>query len=125
MNAKVEEQASGLDTAKLVLAAVLLIGAIGAFYYFEAHSLLLRVLGLLVVAGVAVAVASQTAVGRRSWAFISDANMEVRKVVWPTRQETLQTTLVVIVMVILMGLLLWLFDMLLLTIVRALTGKGG
>ena len=125
MNAKVEEQASGLDTAKLALAAVLLVGAIAAFYFFEAHSLLLRVIGLLAAAGAAVAVASQTAIGRRAWAFVSDANMEVRKVVWPTRQETLQTTLIVIVMVILMGLLLWLFDMMLLAIVRALTGQGG
>ena len=54
-----------------------------------------------------------------------DAKLEVRKVVWPTRQETIQTTLVVLVMVLIIGILLWLVDMLLLAIVRALTGQGG
>jgi preprotein translocase subunit SecE len=51
--------------------------------------------------------------------------MEVRKVVWPTRQETIQTTLIVIVMVFLLGILLWLFDMVLMSILRFLTGQGG
>jgi preprotein translocase subunit SecE len=51
--------------------------------------------------------------------------MEVRKVVWPTRQETLQTTLIVIVMVLILGILLWLFDMVLMAILRFLTGTGG
>jgi preprotein translocase subunit SecE len=51
--------------------------------------------------------------------------MEVRKVVWPTRQETMQTTLIVIVMVFLLGILLWLFDMVLMSILRFLTGQGG
>jgi preprotein translocase subunit SecE len=51
--------------------------------------------------------------------------MEVRKVVWPTRQETIQTTLIVMVMVFLLGVLLWLFDMVLMSILRFLTGQGG
>ena len=51
--------------------------------------------------------------------------MEVRKVVWPTRQETIQTTLVVFAMVLVMGVVLWLFDMLLMATVKALTGQGG
>jgi preprotein translocase subunit SecE len=51
--------------------------------------------------------------------------MEVRKVVWPTRQETLQTTLVVIVMVLILAIIMWLFDMALMAILQAVTGKGG
>ena len=125
MNAKAEVQNSGMDNAKLALAAVLVIAAIAAFYHFAAYSLLLRVLGLLAVCGVSVLVAMQTAVGRRTWQFAVDAKMEVRKVVWPSRQETIQTTLVVFAMVMVMAIVLWLFDTLLLTIVRALTGQGG
>lgn len=66
-----------------------------------------------------------TAPGRVLWQFASDARMEVRKVVWPSRQETLQTTLIVIVMVLIVGIILWLFDMVLMAILRALTGQGG
>jgi preprotein translocase subunit SecE len=116
---------SGLDPLKLVVSVLLVAGGIGGFYYFEDHSLLLRVLGLLAVVGVAAAVALQTEVGRRTWQFGVDARTEVKKVVWPTRQETMQTTLIVFVMVLVMALILWLVDMGLMTIVRALTGQGG
>ncbi len=111
-----------MDTAKLALAVVLLSAGIGAFYYYEDYSLLLRVLGLLVVVGVAAAVVMQTMVGRKVWSFASDSRAEVRKVVWPTRQETMQMTLVVFVMVLVMGIILWLVDMMLMNIVRAVTG---
>lgn len=116
---------SGLDPLKLVVSVLLVAGGIGGFYYFEDYSTLLRVLGLLAVAGVAVAVALQTEVGRRTWQFGVDARTEVKKVVWPTRQETMQTTLVVFVMVLVMALILWAVDLGLMTIVRALTGQGG
>jgi preprotein translocase subunit SecE len=86
---------------------------------------LLRVLGLLAMVVVAVLIALQTAVGRNVWRFASDARTEVRKVVWPTRQETIQTTLIVMFVVLLMGIFLWLVDMMLLSVVRALTGQGG
>jgi preprotein translocase subunit SecE len=125
MNAKTEVESTGMDTVKLWVAAVLVGAGIGAFYFFDTQSTLLRVLGLLVVAGVSAAIAMQTLAGRNLWQFASDAKLEVRKVVWPSRQETIQTTLVVLVMVLIIGILLWLVDMLLLTIVRALTGQGG
>jgi preprotein translocase subunit SecE len=122
MNAKTEVESSSMDTAKLALAVALLIAGIGAFYYYEDYSLLLRVLGLLAVAGSAVAVVMQTLVGRRAWGFVADSRTEVRKVVWPTRQETLQMTLVVFVMVLVMGIILWAFDWVLMAGVRAVTG---
>ncbi len=114
-----------MDTFKLAAAAFLLIGGIFAFYYFAAVSTLLRVIGLLVLGGVAAFIALQTERGRLLWQFVADARMEVRKVVWPSRQETLQTTLIVVVMVLVVGIVLWLFDMMLMAILRFLTGQGG
>ena len=125
MNSRVEARGAGLDTAKLAIAALLLVCGIFAFYFFEGFSVLLRVIGLLVISGAAAFIALQTERGRALWQFVSDARMEVRKVVWPSRQETLQTTLIVIVMVIIVGIILWLFDMVLMAILRFLTGQGG
>ncbi len=125
MNSPAEAGGAGLDTAKLAAAALLLVGGIYAFYYFAAYSVLLRVVGLLAISGAAAAVALQTDPGRRLWQFALDARIEVRKVVWPTRQETLQTTLIVIVMVLIVGIVLWLFDLVLMGILRFLTGQGG
>ena len=125
MTTQIETPDSRLDTAKLALAAVLLAAGIVAFYYFGAQSLLLRVLGLLVVAAIAVAIASQTEKGRGAWVFLQEARNEVRKVVWPTRQETVQTTLVVIALVIVFAILMWLLDWVLFGLVRIVTGHGG
>jgi preprotein translocase subunit SecE len=125
MNARAEAGSSGLDTTKLVMSVALVVIGIWAFYFFAGYSLLLRVIGLLVLAGGAAAIALTTHPGRQLWRFAIDARMEVRKVVWPTRQETMQTTLIVMVMVFLLGLLLWLFDMVLMSILRFLTGQGG
>ena len=125
MSVKAEVEGSGMDTAKLAVAVVMIIAGIYAFYHFEAHSTLLRVIGLLAVVGAAAAVIYQTAIGRRLWQFSLDSRTEVRKVVWPSRQETIQTTLIVFAMVLVIGIILWLFDMLLMTIVKALTGQGG
>ncbi|RLJ18740.1 preprotein translocase subunit SecE [bacterium endosymbiont of Escarpia laminata] len=122
MNAKSQVEASSMDTVKLLAAVGLIIAAILGFYYFDDYSQLLRVLGLLLVIGIATFVAYQTLVGRKVWQFASDAKIEVRKVVWPSRQETVQTTLIVFVMVLIIGIVLWLFDMMLGAILRALTG---
>ena len=122
MNAKAEVESSTIDTVKLLVALLLVVVGIGAFYYFETYSTLLRVLGLLTITGVAVAVALQSVPGQQMWNFAVAARTEVRKVVWPTRQETIQTTLIVFLMVLLIGVMLWLFDMALMAIVRAVTG---
>jgi preprotein translocase subunit SecE len=122
MNVKAEAQSSGMDTVKLLAAVALLVAGIGFFYFFEEYALLVRVLGLLVIAGLAVAVALQSAAGRAVWDFAVASRTEVRKVVWPTRQETIQTTLIVFAMVLVIGIVLWLFDMMLMAIVRSVTG---
>ncbi|MDJ0778556.1 MAG: preprotein translocase subunit SecE [Gammaproteobacteria bacterium] len=92
-------------------AVLVLIAGVVGFYYFEEESQLLRVLGMLAVAAVAFAIAATSHQGRAGLAFVKDARVEVRKVVWPTRQETLQTTIAVLFMVILVAIMLWLFDM--------------
>jgi preprotein translocase subunit SecE len=122
MNANAQVEASGFDTVKLLMAAAIIVTAILGFYYFDAYSRLLRVVGILAAVGLAVLIAYQTMAGKKVWGFASDARTEVRKVVWPSRQETIQTTLVVFVMVLIMGIVLWLFDMMLGAILRALTG---
>ncbi len=125
MSEKVETSGSGLDNLKLGAAILLLVGAIYAFYHFEEQLLVVRVLGLLAVAGIAVFVAAQSSTGKSIMGFISGAQSEVRRVVWPTRAETTQTTLAVLVIVLIMGILLWLFDMVLLAAIQMLTGQGG
>ncbi len=123
MVAKTEEVVSNkLDTFKLLLAIVILILGIVGFYYYEAESQLYRVLGVVFAAGVAVAVSSTTALGQNLIGFGREARMEVRKVVWPTRQETVQTTFMVLVAVILIGIFLWLIDMLLAQAIQMITG---
>ena len=125
MTGKVEESASGADSAKLVAAVVLLLAGVVAFYWFSGESLLLRVLGLLAVAGISVGVVSTTAMGHSLLGFLGESRTEVRKVVWPTRVETMQTTLVVIVMVLFVGVFLWILDMILGWAMRLLIGYGG
>jgi preprotein translocase subunit SecE len=126
MNAKTENQDSGsMDTIKLIAAVVLLIGAIIGFYLLENQPLWVRLLELLVVVGGAIFVALQTGPGRQIRNFFAAAQMEVRKVVWPTRQETLQTTLVIFIAVLITSLFLWGVDSILFVLVRLFTGQGG
>jgi preprotein translocase subunit SecE len=124
MSANSQVEASGFDTVKLLLAVMIVVGAILGFYYLDAYSQLLRVMGLLGLLGAAAFIVYQTAVGRAVWSFASASKVEVRKVVWPSRQETIQTTLIVFVMVLVMGVVLWLFDMMLGAILKAVTGAG-
>jgi len=113
------------DKLKLLVALAVIVAAIGGFYYYSDMSLLLRVIGMLVAVGIATGIAMQTAVGQMAWGFVGDAKTEVRKVVWPTREETMQTTLIVMVMVLVVATLLWIFDMVLASAVKMLTGQGG
>jgi len=125
MSASAEVESGGLDTVKLILALGILTAGVAGFYLLEEYSQLIRVLGLLGMVVVSVLIVLQTAMGRNVWKFAADARTEVRKVVWPTRQETIQTTLIVLFVVLLVGIFLWLVDMMLLSIVKALTGQGG
>ena len=114
-----------MDTVKLLLSVVILIASVVGFYLLEAQPLWVRLLGLLAIVGVAVGVALMTEPGRRIKVFFSAAKTEVRKVVWPSRQETLQTTLVIFIAVLLTSLFLWAVDSILFVLVRWFTGHGG
>lgn len=123
MNTKVDAQSDDrLDPIKWLVAVLLLVGAVAGFYYYQETPALLRVVILLAAAGAAFFVASLTAKGRKARQFIHDTHLEVRKVVWPTRQETIQTTGIVIVMVLIIALMIWMVDSILFWIVQKLTG---
>ncbi len=124
MNASTEESGSGFDTVKLIVVVALLAAGVYGFYSFADQPLWVRLAGLLLVIGAAAFVALQTAVGRTVWQFATDSRTEVRKVVWPTRQETLQTLLIIVIAVLLTALFLWAIDSVLFMIVRYLTGQG-
>ncbi len=99
--------------------------AIAGFYYFGEYSLLLRILVLLVCVGVVVGLAFKTSSGHGIWVQWLEAVQEVRRMHWPTRQETVQTTFAVLAMVVVMGILLWTADFVLLRMVKWLTGHWG
>jgi preprotein translocase subunit SecE len=122
MNTKVESTPGPLDLVKLVLAAAILMSGIVGYYWFEEESLLLRVVGVLVAFGLGVRVAFQSMQGQTLWRFIQGSRVELRKVIWPTNQETMQTTLTVLVFTLIMGIFFWLLDMGLGAIARQVTG---
>jgi preprotein translocase subunit SecE len=118
----VSENAGKLDPVKWVLALSVLAVGIYANAEYAALTLLYRVLAGVVVAGVAVAIILTTRQGQATWELAKEARVEIRKVVWPTRQETTQTTLIVVVMVIFVGLILWGMDSVLSWSVNGLIG---
>ncbi|MFW1678821.1 preprotein translocase subunit SecE [Pontibacter sp. JAM-7] len=122
MNAKVTSEGSKFDALKwVVVIALLTVGVVGNSMFAE-HSLLYRVVALLVLALVAGFVALQTEKGHAFFKLFKEAKSEIRKVVWPTRQETAQTTAIVVVVVLIVGLMLWGLDSLLGWIVSGVIG---
>lgn len=107
-------------------AIVLLLIALGVLgnYHFADQSLMLRVTGLCLTTILAIFIAFQTEKGKRLWRFAMDARNELRKVVWPSRQETVQTTVMVLGVVAIIGLILWGVDIVLLRVIAWLTGYG-
>jgi len=125
MTDKVETGASALDTVKLVAAVAILVGGIAGFYLLSSYPLAVRWVIVLASLGVGMLVALQSAQGRAFWQFVQGSRVELRKVVWPTRQETLQTTLVVFVAILAMGIFFWILDWILGGVTAALTQRGG
>jgi preprotein translocase subunit SecE len=114
-----------MDTAKLAAALIVLLGGIVAYYWFADLSVLLRVPGLVLSVAAAILIAFQSSQGKAIWQFIQSSQIEIRKVVWPTQQETINTTMIVLVFTILLGLFFLLIDWILLEITQFLTGQGG
>ncbi len=115
MNTKQEAsgESSSIDWLKWLVVVALIGGATyGNMEYQEQIDLIYRVLIWVAVGAIAAFVALQTEKGGRFWKLLKEAQIELRKVVWPTRDETNRTTMVVIVVIIITGIFLWLLDML-------------
>ncbi|GAA5132797.1 preprotein translocase subunit SecE [Thalassotalea piscium] len=123
MNASTENQPSGsLDSLKWGVTILILIGAVVGNYIYGDQSVLIRaiaVVGAIIVAGL---IAIQTVKGRAAVDFAKEARTEIRKVVWPTRQEAVQTTGIVIVATLIMSVILWGLDSVLFEVVGFITG---
>ena len=105
-----EAAGNKLDSVKWLLVVVLVGAGIYGNSYFSDESLLYRVIAMLVVAGIAMSMAVTTEKGASAWSMIKGARTEIRKVIWPTRQETSQTTIIVLIFVVLCGLFFWALD---------------
>lgn len=110
------------DALKWVLAFVLVAIAVVGNIYFDNQPLLYRLVGVVIVGGLGVFVGFTTAKGHELIELGRNAKKEILRVVWPTRQETVQTTVIVLVAVIVVGLVLWLIDTLLGWAVSGLIG---
>jgi len=124
MTTQTETSESGfLDIVKLALAAAALLGGLYGYYFYENDlSLPLRVLMVLVGTGAGIAIAMTSLQGKRLWHFIQGSRVEIRKVVWPTKQETTQMALVVFVFTLIMAIFFWALDSGLLWLTRRLVG---
>ncbi|HEY9182476.1 MAG TPA: preprotein translocase subunit SecE [Gammaproteobacteria bacterium] len=125
METRVEEQPTFVDTAKLALAIVVVLLGLVGYYYFAESSVLLRALSVIAALAIGAGVAFTSLQGRWLWKFIQGSRVELNKVVWPTREETLQTTLIVLVVALFGGVFFWLLDLMLLWLTTRVTGQGG
>ena len=124
MTEQVQQSGTALDAAKLAAGVAILAAGVAGFYLLSEQPIWLRwiiVLAALVAAGF---VGLQSYQGKTFWSFVQSSRIELRKVVWPNRQETMQVTIVVFVMVLILGLFFWGLDTLLGALTRWLTGQG-
>ncbi len=123
MSTELEKQSNGSDAVKWIVSILLLAGAVvgNAMLGDEIHSLV-RAGGVVIAVAIALFLAAKTAKGQEAMEFASTSRTEVRKVVWPTRQETIQTTIIVLIATMIMSLVLWGIDGIMLRIVSFLTG---
>jgi preprotein translocase subunit SecE len=124
MSSQTEASQSGaLDIVKLLLAAAAIIGGLYAYYFYAFQiSLPLRVLMVLAGAGIGITVAMTSTQGQALWRFIQGSRVEIRKVVWPTREETTKTAIAVFVFTLVMMLFFWALDSGLLWLTKQLVG---
>jgi preprotein translocase subunit SecE len=113
-----------VNSFKWTLVFIFIALGVGGNYYYSDQSVLIRVAAILSLAALATVLALRTAGGKRFWQFATESRNELRKVVWPTRQETLQMTALVIGVVTIISIILWCIDIVLLRIIAWLTGYG-
>ena len=124
MSENTETQSSPLDMLKWLIVIALLGGVVAGNYMLEDQSVLYRAIGAVVIVGLAGFIAATTEKGSTFLGFAKDSRMEVRKVVWPTRQEATQTTLIVLAATVVMSLILWGLDGIIVRVVSFITGLG-
>ena len=126
MNSKVEQSksASAADMVKYVLAVALAVGGVVVFYWFDQWPAAVRALAVFagLVGGAALFLLA-TRKGAETIEFLSEARFELRKVVWPTRQEAMRTTWVVMLAVVVLSLILAGFDVVIQFFVKAILGQ--
>jgi len=122
MTTNTESQGNSLDIVKWALVVILLAAAIVGNQMYSEASVLVRAISVVVAFAIAGFIALQTEKGKQSLAFAREAQIEVRKVVWPTRQEALNTTFIVLAATGILALILWGMDAVLLRIVNFITG---
>ena len=122
MSTNIETPSSGMESVKWLVAIALLAGAVVGNYMYADQSVLLRAIGVVIAVAAGLGIAAVTEKGRTFLAFAKEARIEVRKVVWPTRQETTHTTFIVMVATVIMALILWGLDGILFRAVGFLTG---
>ncbi len=125
MDTKADAGIAAFDTLKLLVAGSILLGGIFGYYYYSDVSVLIRAIGVLLAFALGVVVALKSTRGQAFVRFVQGARLELRKVVWPTREETIQTSVTVLVFTLIMAVFFWLLDIFLLWITRLLTGQGG
>jgi len=111
------------DKIKIAVSALLLVAGIVGFYYLGDSAAILRVVTLMAGAALGLVVFWMTEPGKQFYAYAQESVAETKKVVWPTRKETLQTTGIVLAFVLAMALFLWIVDAGLLWIVKRLMGQ--
>jgi preprotein translocase subunit SecE len=125
MSEQVQDNATPLDSVKLVAGALVLAAGVAAFYLFGTLPIWLRWIIVLAALVLGALVSLQSHQGKIFWAFVQASRIELRKVVWPERQETTQITIVVFVRVMILALFFWGLDTLLAFMTRWLTGREG
>ena len=98
------------DKIKIALAALLVVAGLAGFYYFAESPAIVRLASVLAGLAAAAFVFWTTAPGKEFYVYAQESAVETRKVVWPTRKETIQTTAIVFAFVVVMALFLWLTD---------------
>ncbi len=118
------QDAGAADTVKLVVAILLVIGGVAGYYVLDSQPIWMRWLAVaagLILAGLVIAFSRYGTALKQFWA---DSRIELRKIVWPTRQETGMTTLVVMVFLLVAGVFFWGLDLVLAWATKTLTQGG-
>ena len=118
------ESGGALDTLKLLLTLAAIVGGLVAYYLTPEMALPLRV--LMVIGGLILggAIFFTSAMGKRFWKFIQGSRVEIRKVIWPSRQETTQATIAVFIFTLVLGIFFWAVDSGLLWLTRSVMGQA-